>query len=388
MRRVYLDNSATTRVDSKAANEMVKYMIEEYGNPSSVHNYGQIARCEIDDSREKVAKVINANIDEIFFTSGGTESDNWAIRGVVNNALIKGKKVHLVTSSYEHSAIDNTVKNLNRIFPGNDISYTMVSPDNKGYIHVEDIEKAITENTILVSVMHINSEIGTINDIKSIGKMCRRKKVLFHTDAVQSFGKIDIDVRKFDIDLLSMSAHKIHGPKGVGALFVRKNVEIEPMIYGGSQESRMRMGTENLPGIAGFGFVCENVVSNYKKGMEKIISLRKNFLKLLGEELDNYTVNSDIENGYPGVLNITFHGVEGEAIALSMAMENFAVSTGSACSSGSVEPSRMLLSLGLSKEDAQSSIRFSFGLENICEDIELGAKCLIKTVKRLRSLGM
>ncbi|MBN1971851.1 MAG: cysteine desulfurase [Candidatus Delongbacteria bacterium] len=387
MKRTYLDNSATTRVDNKVVEIMVKYMMEEYGNPSSQHNYGQQAKFILDESREKVASVINANINEIFFTSGGTESDNWAIRGVVGYALRNKKKVHIVSSSYEHSAIDKTIKNLNIIFPNNEISYTLVKPSKIGYITKEDIEKAVTENTILVSVMHMNSEVGTINDIGKIGKFCRDKKILFHTDAVQSFAKIDIDVRAMNIDLLSVSAHKIHGPKGVGALFIRKNVQIDPLLYGGSQENKMRMGTENLPGIAGFGLACERFIVNYNKCKSKIIDFKKYLIKALNENLDNFTINGDIENGYPGITNITFHDLEGEAIALNMDMDNFAVSTGSACSSGSVEPSRMLLNLGLSEKDAQSSIRISIGIENTMEDIELACKALINTVKRLKSLA-
>lgn len=388
-KEIYLDNSATTKVDTKVAEMMVEYMTENYGNPSSMHTLGQKAKFALDDAREKCANVINANYKDIYFTSGGTEADNWAIKGVVEYFLAnkKQKKLHIITTKYEHSAILATCKSLQEKYKHHDfLEITYIAPDEKGYISPNKIKEAITENTILVSVMHVNNEIGTINDIAEIGKICHAKKITFHSDCVQSYAKLDIDVKKLNIDLLSASAHKIHGPKGVGFLYIKRKTPIMPIIHGGKQENKMRMGTENLPGIVGFGVAAEIANKNKDEVLKNISLLKQKLYSLLNENLTHFSVNGDLENGYPGILNLSFEFVEGESIALSLDMENISVSTGSACAAGAVEPSHVLLSIGLSKEQAQSSIRFSIGKYNTAEEIEYAAQKIIETIIRLRKL--
>lgn len=387
---IYFDNSATTQVSKEVADTIYECMTTNFGNPSSVHQLGQKAKYILDDSREKVAKVINANPSEIFFTSGGTEADNWAIRGVIeaNKRFKSGKKVHIISSEYEHSAVIETLKYISETMKGHELVDVTILPVTKdGYVSINSIKDAIREETILVSIMHVNNEIGNINDIASIGKLCRSKGILFHTDAVQSFTKVPIDVRKQDIDLLSCAGHKIYGPKGIGALFVRKGVEISPIMFGGQQESKMRMGTENLPGIAGLGKASELAVELFSENMPKIAEIKNYIYKTITSELDGVHANGDVENGFSGVLSLTFDGIEGEALALSLDMEGVCVSTGSACSSGSVKPSRVLLSLGMSEEEAQSSIRMSFGVTNTLDEAKFVADKIVEIVKRLRSMG-
>ncbi|MCK4979959.1 MAG: cysteine desulfurase [Candidatus Delongbacteria bacterium] len=385
MKNIYLDNSATTQVDPEVAEEMVKYMVEKYGNPSSIHLYGQQAKYALDDAREKVAKVINAGIKDIFFTSGGTEADNWAVRGIVERNIRKNIKAHIVTSQYEHSAIIETCKVLEKKHPEL-ISVTYLKPSSQGYITPEQVENAINDDTILVSIMHVNNEIGNINDIASIGKLCTGKGVLFHTDAVQSYTKVPIDVKAMNIDILSASAHKIYGPKGVGFLYVRNKVDILPIMFGGHQESSQRNGTENLPGIIGFGKAAEIANDSFETDIPRIGTLKKKLYELISKDVGNIIVNGDIDNGYSGILNLSFEGVEGESLLLAMDMEGVCVSTGSACSAGSVKPSRVLLSIGVNEEMAQSSIRFSIGRFNTMEEIEFAAKIVITSVERLRSM--
>ncbi|MBU4486905.1 MAG: cysteine desulfurase [Candidatus Delongbacteria bacterium] len=385
MKRIYLDNSATTRVDDRVAKTVVEYMIEKFGNPSSAHSFGQEAKYALDDSREKIAKVINAGVNEIYFTSGGTESDNWAIKGIADKYTAHNKKVHVITSSYEHSAIYAICKTYSKVFP-NLFTVTFLSPDKTGLISFEQIKNEINKNTKLVSIMHVNNEIGVKNDISSIGKLCRDNNIIFHTDAVQSFTKIPIDVKAMNIDLLSASSHKIYGPKGVGMLYIRKKIEILPNQYGGHQESGMRTGTENIQGIVGFAKAAEIALNEMNDDIPRITKLRNKLYKLISKGLDNIILNSDLENGYGGILNLTFKGIEGEAVLLSLDLEGIAVSTGSACSTGQINPSRVLLSIGRTAEEAQSSIRFSVGRFNTDEEIEIAAKSVIEAVTRLRSM--
>ena len=391
---IYLDNNATTQVDKKVVEKMSEFMLNQFGNPSSVHQLGQEAKYAIDDAREKVANVINANYSDVFFTSGGTEADNWAIRGIVNfflKKVLKGKrenKIHIITSEYEHSAVLKACKFLTQeSFYQDKIEVTVLKPNNQGYINIEDISSAITTDTVLVSIMHMNNEIGNINNISEIGKLCRLKKILFHTDAVQSYTKLPIDVKEMNIDLLSASAHKIYGPKGVGFLYVRKSVNIEPIIYGGGQEKGMRMGTENLPGIVGFGKAAELAIEGIDENKVKIKEMKNRLYEIISNEIKDVKLNGDLENGYVGTLNLTFEGIEAEALALSLDMDEIAISTGSACSSGSVNPSHVLLAIGLSKEQAQSSIRISIGKNNTSEEIEIAGEKILKHVKRLRMLN-
>ncbi|MBN2790335.1 MAG: cysteine desulfurase [Candidatus Delongbacteria bacterium] len=386
MKNIYLDNSATTQVDPEVAKIMTEYMVEKFGNPSSIHFFGQQAKYAMDNAREKVAKVINAGVKEIFFTSGGTESDNWAIRGFVENYIKKNNKAHIVTSRIEHSAVYETCRMLEKKYPQL-ITVTYLKPDKKGHISPYEVKKALTSDTVIVSIMHVNNEIGAINDIAEIGRICREKCVLFHTDAVQSFTKIPINVKTMNIDLLSASSHKIYGPKGVGLLYVRNKVDILPILFGGKQESGQRNGTENLPGIVGFGKAAEIAMKTYKKDIQRIGSLRNKLYELISKDVKDIILNSDIEEGYEGILNISFDGVEGESLLLALDMEGVAVSTGSACSAGSVKPSRVLLGIGLMEVDAQSSIRFSIGRNNTMEEIEFAGNAVIKAVERLRSMS-
>ncbi len=385
MDRIYLDNSATTRVDKRVADTVYEYMTEKYGNPSSAHSFGQEAKYALDDAREKIAKVINASVNEIYFTSGGTEADNWAVKGLADMFVNHGHPVHIITSEYEHSAVYAMCKHYTKLFPGL-FSATFLNPDSNGSISVAMVEDAITENTKLVSVMHVNNEIGIINDISVIGKLCRTKNIIFHTDAVQSFTKVPIDVKAMNIDILSASSHKIYGPKGVGMLYLRKKVALLPNQYGGHQESNMRTGTENLPGIAGFAKAAEISFNEINEEIPRITELRNKLYELISAGVDNIIVNSDLENGYGGILNITFPGVEGEALLLSLDLEGIAVSTGSACSTGQITPSRVLLAIGRTPEEAQSSIRFSVGRFNTPEEIEFAAQKVIENVKRLREM--
>lgn len=386
MQNIYLDNSATTRVEPEVAKIMTEYMVEKFGNPSSIHLYGQQAKYALDDAREKVANVINANYKDVFFTSGGTEADNWAIRGIIEKYRKKNEKAHIVTSQYEHGAVYETCKMLEKKYPEL-VSVTYLIPDEKGYILPENVEKAFTNDTKLISIMHVNNEIGNINDISSIGKLCRDKGIIFHTDAVQSYTKVPIDVKAMNIDLLSASAHKIYGPKGVGLLYIRNKVDLLPITYGGHQESGKRNGTENLPGIIGFGKAAEIAQNAYEIDIPRIASLKKKLYKIISNGLKDIVVNGDIENGYGGVLNLSFIGVEGESLLLALDLEGVCVSTGSACSAGSVKPSRVLLSLGRGEEEAQSSIRFSIGRNNTMEEMEFAGNAVIKAVERLRSMS-
>ncbi|MFO7810270.1 MAG: cysteine desulfurase family protein [Candidatus Delongbacteria bacterium] len=386
MKRIYLDNSATTKVDERVAKTVYEYMTEKYGNPSSAHSFGQEAKYSLDDAREKVAKVINAGIGEIFFTSGGTESDNWSIKGIADLYIDQNKPIHIITSNYEHSAVYEMCKIYSKFYPDL-FSVTFLNPsETTKTVSVEQIKDAVNEDTKLVSIIHVNNEIGVINDIKSIGSFCKSKNIIFHTDAVQSFTKIPIDVKSMNIDILSASSHKIYGPKGVGMLYLRKKVSLLPNQYGGHQESNMRTGTENLPGIVGFAKAAEISYSEINEEIPRITRLRDLLFEKINAGVDNIIVNSDLENGYGGILNITFPGVEGEALLLSLDLEGIAVSTGSACSTGQVSPSRVLTSIGLSAEQAQSSIRFSVGRFNTEAEIEFVAQKVIEAVKRLREM--
>ncbi len=393
MKKIYLDNSATTPVCKEVFEEMREYFEETFGNPSSLHHFGQKAKFGLDTARERVAKVINASTNEIYFTSGGTEADNWAIRGVLNanyKRIANGEKIHIITTAYEHPAILTTCKIIATKYYHLKglVEFSFIKPDEKGYIHQEDIVKEVKPETVLVSVMHVNNEIGTINNIAEISKFCRDKKILFHTDAVQSFGKCPIDVQKMNIDLLSASAHKIHGPKGVGLLYVRKGVNLAPILYGGHQENQMRMGTENIAGIIGFGKAADMCLDTYLKDEHKRIKELKMLLyKLVSENLDEVVVNGDLENGYGGVLNLSFKGLEAESLFLNLDMEGIAVSTGSACSSSDPSPSKVLTAIGLSPEMAQSSLRISIGRYNTEEEIRYAADKIVGICKKLKSMG-
>jgi cysteine desulfurase len=379
MQRIYLDNSATTPVDKRVLEAMKPFFSKIYGNASSLHKFGREARRSMEESRTKVAKVINAKREEIIFTSGGTESDNLAIKGI---CFANKQKNHIITSKIEHHAVLHTCQWMEK--QGFEVSYLPV--DKYGIIHPSAVENAIKENTALVSIMFANNEIGTIEPIEEIGKICREKGVYFHTDAVQAFGKVPIDVNKDNIDLLSISAHKVYGPKGVGALFVRKGVRIEPIVHGGGHESDIRSGTENVSGIVGFGAASEIAKKEMKKEAYREIKLRdkliKGVLKIKDSRLNGHPIKR-----LPNNVNVSFEFIEGESLISYLDAKGIAASTGSACSSKSLEPSHVLLAIGLKHEQAHGSLRMTLGRENTNEDINYAMEVLPGIVERLRQIS-
>ena len=364
MKRYYFDHSATTPVDHRVTQAMTHAMEKSFGNPSSMHSFGREARVLLEEAREKVARLLNADPAELYFTSGGTEADNTALLGVMLANRDRGD--HLITSKIEHHAILDTAKFLES--EGFRVSY--VSPDRFGVIHAEEIERAIVPGTVMVSVMSVNNETGSINPMAEIGRLCRHKGVLLHTDAVQAFGKVPIDVQAQNVDLLSLSGHKIYGPKGIGVLFVRRGIKLTTRTFGGHQERGTRTGTENLPGAVGLAVAA--TLSHEKMESEKVrlTGLRDRLWDGLNSQLQDIHLNGHPTERLPGINNISFEGVEGEALLLSLDLKGIAASTGSACSSGQVNASHVLLSMGIEPDIAQSSIRFSMGRENDDESVD------------------
>ncbi len=385
-RRVYLDNSATTPIDKTVVEAMLPFLTEKFGNASSIHFFGQEARGAVDRARHQVAEIINARPNEIVFTSGGTEANNLAIRGLIEANEKYGK--HIITSQIEHSAVKEVCEDLKK--RGFEVTYLPVYED--GIIKIEDVKNAVREDTILISVMTANNEIGTIQPVAEIGKFVRElksggKKIWFHTDAVQAVGKIPVDVEEIGCDLLSISAHKIYAPKGVGALYVRRGVRLHKQNVGGHQEREKRGGTESVPLIAAFGKACELAKNNLGERASFIKSLRDKFESEVGEKINDIILNGNAENRLPNISNISFRHIEGEGLLINLDMQGIAVSTGSACSSGSLEPSPVIRALGRSDELARGAIRFSFGAENTAEDVEYVLKVLPKAVDNLRRLS-
>ncbi|AGA69916.1 cysteine desulfurase NifS [Desulfitobacterium dichloroeliminans LMG P-21439] len=382
MRRVYLDHSATTPVDPEVAKLMMIYYTEQYGNPSSVHSFGRETKAALENARDSVAKLLGAEPSEITFTSGGTEADNLAILGAAEAQSKKGK--HIITSAVEHHAVLEACEFLAK----NGYELTVVPVDEEGLISVAEVEKAIRPDTILISIMHANNEVGTIQPIAEIGKLAREKGIIFHVDAVQSFGKIPINVKSMNVDLMTVSSHKIYGPKGVGALFIRRGVRVVPRIYGGGQEKKRRSGTENTPGIIGFGKACDLAAERMEAEGIRQGQLRDKLLAGIMEKIDHVKLNGPRgENRLPGNLNVSIQFVEGEALLLSLDMMGIAVSSGSACTSGSLDPSHVLLAMGLTHEIAHGSLRFSFGHQNTEEDVDYVLEQLPKIVDRLRMMS-
>lgn len=382
MKRIYLDHSATTPVDPQVAELMMKYFVEYYGNPSSVHLYGREVRKALDEARTQVATLIGANPAEIAFTSGGTEADNLAIQGAAKARLKKGN--HLITSAIEHHAVLDTCKHLAK----NGYELTILPVDEEGIISVDELKKAIRPETILVSIMHANNEVGSIQPIEEIGKITKEKDILFHVDAVQSLGKCPIDVKAMNIDLLTISSHKIYGPKGVGALYIRKGVRVLPLMFGGAQERKIRSGTENAPGIIGFGKACELAGQRMENEIAHLTNLRDKLIDGIISSIDNVKLNGPrgskrlINN-----VNVSINFIEGESLLLSLDMIGVAASSGSACTSGSLDPSHVLLAMGLSHEVAHGSLRLSLGMQNTDEDIDFVLEELPKIVDRLREMS-
>lgn len=381
MGKIYLDNAATTSLKSEVLEEMMPILKENYGNPSSIYSIGRNARKEVEKSRQTVAEILGANPNEIFFTSGGTESDNWAIRGVAFAQLRKGKN-HIITSKIEHHAVLHTVKELEK--EGFEATYLDV--DKNGFVNPEDVKAAITEKTALVTVMYANNEIGTIQKISEIGKVCHEKGVIFHTDAVQAVGHLEINVKEQNIDLLSLSGHKFHGPKGVGALYVKKGVRILNLMQGGAQESNKRPGTENVAGIVGLAKALEISVQN-RQEKNKELEKKRDFLINELLKIKRSRLNGDRSERLPGNVNISFEGIEGESLLLLLDAAGICASSGSACTSGSLDPSHVLLAIGLVHEVAHGSLRLSLDESTTMEELEYTVSEVKKVVERLRSMS-
>lgn len=380
MENVYLDNSATTKMDERVLEEMLPYLKEDYGNASSLYSLGRKSKKAIEDSREKVATILNCRPDEIYFTSGGSESDNTAIKGIARANRKKGN--HIITSKIEHLAVLDTCKELEK--EGFDVTYLDV--DSKGKVNIEELKKAIRKDTILISIMYANNEIGTIQDISEIGRIARENNVYFHTDAVQAVGNLDIDVQAQNIDSLSLSGHKFYGPKGIGVLYVRKNVKFNKFIAGGHQERNKRAGTENVANIVGLSKALEISYNELKEHREKILYLRNYYEEKVKQNIDNIIINGDEKNRLPGNSNISFIGVNGQDLLLNLDMIGICVSSGSACTSGSIDASHVLIALGVKEEVAKSSIRVSIGKYNTKEEIDYLVENLIEIVKRQRKI--
>ena len=363
---IYFDNFATTSLNEEVFDSMKNFLIYNYSNPSSLYEFSQKSRVAIEKSRENISNYINADKNELFFTSGGTEADNWAFIGMT---LFKGRKNgHIILTAFEHSAILETAKFLkNRGF---DVTY--IFPDRDGFIDAKDVTEAIREDTFLVSVMYVNNEVGTIQDIKKICSFVKKKNpnIVFHTDAVQALSEIKIDVKDLNVDLLSVSGHKVHAPKGIGALYIKSGTEIENFIFGGSQERSRRAGTENVAGIVGFSKAIDILRDSREKNVSKRFALREYFLKILNENFSRFNINGSLENRYSGNINISFPEVDKEMLIMSMDFRGICISGGSACSSGAVEKSHVLDAMGIEEELKNSAVRISFGENNTFEEID------------------
>ncbi len=378
---IYMDNSATTPVKKEVLEEMLPYFTEKYGNPSSIYSLGSQSKVAVEASREKIAKAIGANSREVFFTAGGSEADNWALKGVAFANRKKGN--HIITSKIEHHGILHTCQYLEK--QGFRVTYLDV--DEYGIVDLNQLRESITDDTILISIMFANNEIGTIQPIKEIGEIAKEKGVYFHTDAVQAVGHIKIDVNELNIDILSMSAHKFYGPKGIGALYIRQGVKIDPLITGGGQERNRRAGTENVPGIVGMGKAIELAYENVDEHNERLISLREKLIDKVFKNIDHVRLNGHPTNRLPGNVNLCFEFIEGESLLLSLDMEGIAGSSGSACTSGTLDPSHVLLAIGLPHEIAHGSLRLTLGDFNTEEEVDYVVEKLIEIVSRLRAMS-
>lgn len=378
---VYADNAATTRLSKSALNAMAPYFCDIYGNPSSLHHMGQKAHSALEEARLATANAIGCERSELYFTSGGSEADNWAIKGTAELMAKKGKK-HIISTTVEHHAVLHTLKKLEK--QGFEITLLPVSSD--GFVSPGDVASAIKDDTALVTVMYANNEIGTIQPITEIGKICREKGVIFHTDAVQAVGHLPIDVKAQNIDMLSMSGHKFHGPKGIGALYIRKGINLPNLIEGGAQERNRRAGTENIPGIVGMATALTETVNNMEENTKKVATLRDRLIeKIL--KIPHSRLNGSRENRLPGNVSVCFEGVEGESMLLYLDMQGVCASSGSACTSGSLDPSHVLLAIGLPHEVAHGSLRLSLCEYNTEEEVDFIAEALPPIIERLRSMS-
>lgn len=385
-RRIYLDNSSTTRVDPAVVEAMLPFLTEDFGNASSIHYFGQRARAAVDKARHQVADLINSRPNEVIFTSGGTESNNLAVRGLVEANATHGR--HIITSAIEHSAVKSVCEDLEK--QGFRVTYLPVYEN--GIVRVEDAVNYICDETVLISIMTANNEIGTLQPVEEIGRHVRElrqngKKIWFHTDAVQAAGKISVDVEAIGCDLLSLSGHKIHAPKGVGALFVRRGTRLHPQNIGGRQERGIRGGTESVPNIVALGKAVEIAKENLADDSARLLTLRSKLENEIGEKISDLVFNGERESRLPNIANISFLGVEGEGLLINLDMQGIAVSTGSACSSGSLEPSPVIRALGHGDDVARNAVRFSFGKDNTVEDIDRLFDVLPNAVETLRKLS-
>ena len=380
--QVYADNASTTKLCEEAYSAMLPYFKEDYENPSSTYSKGVSLRSDIERIREDLLIKIGGDryVDSLIFTSGGAEADSLAVVGYA--FANKEKGTHIITTEIEHHAVLNACKFLEN----NGYRVTYVRPSAYGVIDVKDIESAICEDTILVSVMAINNEIGSIQPIKEIGDLCKEKGIAFHTDAVQAFCKIPIDVKELNCDMLSVSAHKFHGPKGIGFLYIKKGIEINPLVFGGTQEKGLRGGTENVPAIIGMAKAAEVSLGNIESNYDKLALLKAHLFKLLNERLSGFSINGDEKSGYPGIANITIDNVEGQSLLISLDMKGVLASTGSACAIGLDEPSHVLKAIGRTDDEARSSLRLSFAADNTMEDIEYVVDSIFKSVEYLRKI--
>lgn len=380
-RTIYLDHAATTATRPEVVSEMLPYFTENYGNPSSVYKFSNASKDAIVTARETIAKSLNADSKDIYFTAGGSESDNWALKEVARVYKTKGK--HIITSSIEHHAILHTCEFLEK--EGYEVTY--VGVDENGILKMDELKKAIRPDTILISVMFANNEIGTIQPIKEIGALAREKGILFHTDAVQAYGQLPIDVDEYNIDMLSASGHKLNGPKGIGFLYIRKGIKIRNLIHGGGQERARRAGTENVPGIVGFGKAVEIAVDTMKQRTSYETQLRDYLIDRVLSEIPYIRLNGDRTKRLPNNANFSFQFIEGESLLIMLDMAGICGSSGSACTSGSLDPSHVLLGIGLPHEIAHGSLRLTLGEENTKEEIDYVIDKLKEIVQKLRDMS-
>lgn len=379
--RIYLDNAATTKTSKEVVDAMLPYFTEDYGNPSSIYEIGQRSKEAITKAREQIAQVIGAKTEEIYFTAGGSESDNWALKAAFE--AYSGKGNHIITTKIEHHAILHTCEYLER--QGARITYLDV--DENGLVDLEELQKAICPETILISVMFANNEIGTIEPVKEIGMIAKEHGVLFHTDAVQAFGQVPIDVNEMNIDMLSSSAHKINGPKGIGFLYIRKGVKIRSFVHGGAQERKRRAGTENVPGIVGYGVAAKRAAESMEERTKKERELRDYLIERVLKEVPYVKLNGDPVKRLPNNMNFSFRFIEGESLLIMLDMKGIAGSSGSACTSGSLDPSHVLLAIGLPHEIAHGSLRLTLGEDITKEDLDYTLEQIKEIVGRLRELS-
>lgn len=380
--KVYLDNSATTPVKPEVAEVMFDVIKNNYGNPSSVHTFGQEVKPIIDKARNQVAQLINAQPNEIYFTGSGTEADNWAIKGAA--FALKDKGNHIITSKIEHHAVLHTCEYLEK-HHGFEVTYLDV--DDKGFISLQELADSIRPETILITIMYANNEIGTVEPIKEIAEIAKANKILFHTDAVQALGNINIDVKELGIDMMSVSGHKLYAPKGVGALYIRTGVKIDNLLHGGAQERKKRPGTENTAGIAAFGKACELAEANLDNHIQRVKTLRDRLIKGIVDKIPHTIVTGDLEKRLPTIASFCFRFIEGESLLLSCDMVGIAGSSGSACTSGELDPSHVLMSIGLTHEIAHGSLRLSLSDFTTEEEIDYVIEKLPEIVQRLRNMS-